>query len=183
MGKLFYITGGARSGKSTFAEKLAANYGGLVSYIATAIPFDNEMKDRIARHQQQRPQSWKTYEAYWGIGGIIRQNHASVFLLDCMTVLITNQMLDQEVDWDHPTLQDIQKTEGIIRKEVDDIIRAVKEGTADLIVVTNELGMGLVPEYPLGRVFRDIAGRMNQLLAKAADEAYFVVSGIPLRLK
>lgn len=100
-----------------------------------------------------------------------------------MTVLITNQMLDQEVDWNHPTLQDIQKTEGIIRNEVDDIIRAVKEGTADLIVVTNELGMGLVPEYPLGRVFRDIAGRMNQLLAKAADEAYFVVSGIPLRLK
>lgn len=68
MGKLFYITGGARSGKSTFAEKLAANYGGVVSYIATAIPFDDEMKDRIARHQQQRPQSWKTYEAYRGIG-------------------------------------------------------------------------------------------------------------------
>ncbi|MGI6705380.1 MAG: bifunctional adenosylcobinamide kinase/adenosylcobinamide-phosphate guanylyltransferase [Clostridia bacterium] len=183
MGKLYYITGGARSGKSTFAENLAANYGSLVSYIATAIPFDDEMKDRIAKHRQQRPQSWKTYEAYRGIGEIIRKNQASVFILDCITVLITNQMLDEEVDWDHPTLQDIQKTEGNIRNEVKDIICAAKEGTADLIVVTNELGMGLVPEYPLGRVFRDIAGRMNQLLAKAADEAYFLVSGIPLRLK
>jgi len=183
LGKLFFITGGARSGKSTFAEKLAANYEDSISYIATAIPFDDEMKDRIAKHRQQRPQSWKTYEAYRGIGGIIRQNHASVFLLDCMTVLITNQMLDEEVDWDHPTLEDVQKTESNIRREVDDIIRAIKEVTADLIVVSNELGMGLVPEYPLGRVFRDIAGRMNQLLAKAADEAYFVVSGIPLRLK
>ena len=181
MGKLIYITGGARSGKSNFAERMAAQLGDI-TYIATAVPFDEEMKDRIRRHQEQRPPHWKTVEQYRGIGGVLRNLRGSA-LLDCLTIMITNLMMDAQIDWDHPTVEQIDAAERRITAEVEEILAGATSREGSLIVVSNELGMGLVPAYAFGRAFRDIAGRMNQRVARAADEAWFLVSGVPMRLK
>ncbi|MDI3508118.1 MAG: adenosylcobinamide kinase / adenosylcobinamide-phosphate guanylyltransferase [Clostridiales bacterium] len=183
MGRVTFITGGARSGKSAFAERLARQYGDDVAYIATSIATDAEMEERIRLHRLRRPAGWTTYESYKGIGDIINGTDKSVVLLDCITIMITNLMLEYDIDWDHCTVEQIDAVEHAIRAEIKIMLDAAKGGKADLIIVSNEVGMGLVPDYPLGRIFRDIAGRVNQLIAAQADEVYFIVSGIPLKLK
>lgn len=183
MGKIIFVIGGARSGKSAFAESLARQYGDDVAYIATSIATDAEMEERIRLHRQHRPASWTTYEAYKGIGAIINGINAKAVLLDCITIMITNLMMEQDIDWDHCTVEQADRAEALVRAEVEAMLASAKNSCADLIAVSNEVGMGLVPEYPLGRVFRDIAGRINQIIAKQADEVYFVVSGIPIRIK
>jgi len=183
MGRLIFVTGGARSGKSTFAEKLASQFEDSVSYIATSLPFDDEMKRRIEFHRRQRPSAWKTYEQYKDLNRIILESHTQGILLDCITIMITNLMMEEDLDWDNICFEDLQRVEDKISCEIEKVITAARQSQGQVIVVSNELGMGLVPEYPLGRAFRDIAGRMNQKLARSADEVYFVVSGIPMRLK
>ncbi len=182
MGKLIYVTGGARSGKSTFAEQFARTYGDDVLYIATARAFDAEMTERIKKHQQSRPASWSTYEGILNIDKSITSN-TGVALLDCITLLITNLMMDSNIDWDSASTEQIDTIERQIMEIIDNIIAATNDAKCDLIVVSNELGMGLVPAYPMGRIFRDIAGRVNQRLAFHAKEAYLIVSGIALKLK
>lgn len=186
MSKITLITGGARSGKSSFGEKLAMLKKERVAYIATAIPFDDEMKSRIQYHRLQRPQSWHTFEAYRDLDSAIRDyddDHFDIILLDCVTIMITNLMLEKDCDWDHLGQDEILELETMIRIEFNKLIVYIKKTSLHLIIVTNELGMGLVPEYPLGRIFRDIAGRINQMLAETSDEVYFIVSGIPLQIK
>lgn len=183
MGRIAFITGGARSGKSAFAERLARQYGDDVAYIATSIATDAEMEERIRLHRLRRPSGWTTYESYKGIGDIINGTDKSVVLLDCITIMVTNLMLEHDIDWDNCTVEQTDAIEHDVRAEIKIMLDAAKDGKADLIVVSNEVGMGLVPDYPLGRIFRDIAGRMNQFIAAQADEVYFIVSGIPLKLK
>lgn len=180
MGRMITVTGGARSGKSTLAEQLAAQSGGDVLYIATARAFDDEMKDRIAHHRASRPKEWRTYEGCYHIADEI-SGHGGTVLIDCMTIFVTNRMMDFCEDWDSAPLEQAAALEEELHAEVDAWRAAVDEGT--LIVVTNELGMGLVPAYRFGRIFRDIAGRLNQHLARVSDEVYFTVSGIPMKLK
>ena len=180
MGRMITVTGGARSGKSALAERLAAEAGGDVLYIATARAFDDEMKDRIAHHRASRPASWRTFEGCYGIADELRA-HGGTAILDCMTILVTNRMLDKCEDWDAAPLSLAQELEDELHAEVDAWREAVGEGT--FVVVTNELGMGLVPAYRFGRIFRDVAGRLNQHLARVSDEVYFTVSGMPIRLK
>jgi len=184
MGQLIFVTGGARSGKSTFAEKLARETGQTVAYIATAIAFDDGMKDRIAKHQAQRPDHWGTIEQYKGFQTITDDpifEQADTVLFDCLTVMTTNNMLDFPVDYDSCTMEQVGEIESVIKREVEKLLD-VCQGK-NLIVVSNEVGLGLVPAYKLGSYFRDIAGRMNQLVAARADEAYLLVAGLPMKLK
>ncbi|HEY5537191.1 MAG TPA: bifunctional adenosylcobinamide kinase/adenosylcobinamide-phosphate guanylyltransferase [Acetobacterium sp.] len=184
MGYLIFVTGGARSGKSTFAEKLAKEELTSVVYIATAIPFDDGMKDRIARHQEQRSDLWETIEKYKNFETMKEDpafKKAEIVLFDCLTVMATNNMLDFPIDYDTCSMEKVAEVEEAIKKEVETLLGVCKDKM--LILVSNEVGMGLVPAYKLGSYFRDIAGRMNQLVASRADEAYFTVSGIPMKLK
>ncbi|WKY47426.1 bifunctional adenosylcobinamide kinase/adenosylcobinamide-phosphate guanylyltransferase [Eubacteriaceae bacterium ES3] len=184
MGKLIFVTGGARSGKSTFAEETAKAFNKEVAYIATAIAFDDGMKDRIKKHQAQRPSEWQTIEAYKDFEKLNNDSaftEAQVLLFDCLTVMVTNNMLDQQVDYDNCTMETVGQIEDLIKQEVEKLLEVCQDKT--LVLVSNEVGMGLVPAYKLGSYFRDIAGRMNQLVAARADEVYFCVSGIPMKIK
>jgi adenosylcobinamide kinase / adenosylcobinamide-phosphate guanylyltransferase len=166
MTELIFVTGGARSGKSTFALEKALELGGDdVTFVATAERSDDEMTDRIARHQLERPKAWKTIEAPREIP--LADLKSRVVLLDCLSLLVSNLLLDGIA-------------EETILERTQQILESRKK---TLIVVSNEVGMGLVPEFPLGRQFRDVLGRANQLVARASNQAFFLVAGIPMRLK
>ncbi len=186
MGKAILITGGARSGKSTHAEKLAKELGGKVLYIATSIPFDEEMKSRVKKHRESRPSEWDTYEGFRGLSHVITEKGGQYkgILLDCVTVMITNLLLEYPgIDYDNACYEDFAKAEEAIKKEIEELLESVSKSEATVIMVTNELGSGIVPENLLGRVFRDIAGRMNQYIAERCDEVLLTVCGLPLKLK
>lgn len=182
MSKLVLVTGGARSGKSSFAESYLKERYEDVAYLATAIPYDEEMKDRIKKHQQQRPSHWHTYEGHRSLDRRIESLTEQGALLDCVTILVTNLLFDylgnkpiEEIDTNELEMK--------ITEEIVKVLDACKGYQGDMIMVTNELGSGVVPESKLGRVFRDIAGRVNQKIAKEAKEVYLVVSGIPVKIK
>lgn len=186
MGKAILITGGARSGKSSYAERLARDMGGSVLYIATSIPFDEEMKSRVKKHRESRPSEWDTYEGYRDIGQVISEKNRQYkgILLDCITVMVTNLLLEYPgIDYDNACYEDFSEAEKAIKEEVRELMDSVGKSEATVIMVTNELGSGIVPENLLGRVFRDIAGRMNQYIAERCDEVYLTVCGLPLKLK
>ncbi|WP_432665707.1 bifunctional adenosylcobinamide kinase/adenosylcobinamide-phosphate guanylyltransferase [Wukongibacter baidiensis] len=184
--RIILVTGGARSGKSSFAEKLVADIGEEIAYIATAIPFDEGMKDRIKKHRESRPGEWTTYEIYKDVYrsiGEISENHDTI-LLDCVTILVTNLMFENtEINWDEIARDKIDEIEDSIKEQVELLMKEIREKKMKCVLVTNELGMGIVPENRLSRIFRDIAGRINQLVAANADEVYFAVSGIPMKIK
>ncbi len=179
------VTGGARSGKSRYAEQLAAQTGERVLYLATARALDGEMEERIARHKAQRPAGWHTIETPLNLAGVItvEAGHHDGLLLDCLTVFLTNRILAHPVDWDKPDRNQLNEIEAELLGEVKAIVEAARQTSAPLIVVTNEVGFGIVPLSPLARFFRDCAGRANQRLAEAATSVFLVVAGIPLRIK
>ena len=181
-----FITGGARSGKSTYAEQLAKTSSGKVTYIATAIPFDDGMKDRIKKHRQQRPSEWATIECYRDFESLTEHPDflsADTILLDCLTILITNQMMDFNVDYEQISMDEFNRIESEIQKQIDTLLKILEDSDKEIIIVANELGLGLVPPYRMGRMYRDIAGRVNQKVAAWADHVYFTVSGIPMKIK
>ncbi len=180
MGKrLTLILGGARSGKSTYAQRLAAERGKEVVYVATAEAGDTEMAERIAAHRAERPAHWQTIEAPRAIGAAIRSGaaQADVILIDCLTLLANNIIVPL------PESITAQEAEAALNSEVEELLRAYDQSTAEWIIVSNEVGLGLVPPYPLGRVYRDALGRANQRLATVADEVLFMVAGLPLKVK
>ncbi|WP_129596151.1 bifunctional adenosylcobinamide kinase/adenosylcobinamide-phosphate guanylyltransferase [Anaerophilus nitritogenes] len=184
-GKITLVTGGARSGKSSYAENLAKTSKGLVAYLATAIAFDEGMKDRIKKHRDLRPSEWTTYEGYkdlYKIIGEIGTKHKTI-LLDCVTIMTTNLMFECEEDWENISHEKIDEVENYIQDQMIKLIEEIKKNNIWGIMVTNEVGMGIVPENRMSRIFRDIAGRINQMIAKKADEVYFTVSGIPMKIK
>ncbi len=185
MGKLILVTGGARSGKSSFAEETVRSFGSSILYIATAVAFDSEMKERISRHRQHRPSSWETLEAFCDfdrtLPGMLDGREA--VLLDCVTIMVSNIMLLRAMDWEDLSVEDINDVEREVVGQVGTLLSIIKKTDIPFILVTNELGMGVVPPYALGRAVRDIAGRVNQQLARAADEVYLCVSGIPVKIK
>lgn len=185
MGKIILISGGARSGKSTYAEKLAREYGNEVMYIATAIPFDDEMKLRVKQHRESRPASWHTYEAYSCLEKVYSDpKNFEAILLDCVTVMISNLLFDSiGIDFEALSNENFLEMEKNIMKEFVSLLDAAALNTQTLIIVTNELGSGIVPEYKSGRIFRDIAGRVNQYIAMRANEVYLTVCGIPVKIK
>ena len=185
MKRLILVTGGARSGKSTFAEELAGGFGEEVLYIATAIPFDDEMRQRIKMHREQRTRTWETLESYKELDKQLQGNlnAKSAVLLDCITIMITNLMMENCEDYDSLSVEQTLMIEENIKAQIESLIETVQNSDVPFILVTNEVGMGIVPENKFARLFRDIAGRVNQQLAKSADEVYLCVSGIPVKIK
>jgi adenosylcobinamide kinase/adenosylcobinamide-phosphate guanylyltransferase len=177
--RLTLILGGARSGKSMYAERLAPRLGRRVLYVATAEPGDEEMAARIAAHRTTRPADWTTLEAPSFVGRAIQAAPGAfeVVLLDCLTLLANNVMARL------PEPIDDSAAELALTAETDGLLDAHSAGQAEWIVISNEVGLGLVPPYPLGRVYRDALGRANQRLAAAADNVFFMVAGMPLVMK
>ena len=180
MGKLILILGGARSGKSTYACQLAEQHGGQVGFIATATPGDAEMSARILKHQLERPEGWITREIPYRIAGTLKSIpvEADIIVLDCVTLLVTNLLLggsSAEID------EEAAGTKVVI--EMAELVAVIQQSRADWIVVSNEVGLGLVPPYPLGRIFRELLGRANQQMAAAADEVLWMVAGIPVPIQ
>ena len=178
--RLTLVLGGARSGKSTFAQRLAQEMGGeRVLFVATSQPLDEEMRQRIEKHRRERPAGWRTLEAHRDVGRAILARHdgADVVLVDCLTVLVSNLLMDSEKD---PFAAEAAAR---VDAEIEALVACAGRLPGRLIVVSNEVGMGLVPPYPLGRAYRDLLGRANQALAQAADEVYLLVAGIPRLLK
>lgn len=172
------ILGGARSGKSTYAQRLAQESGRPVVFVATAVAFDQEMADRIAVHRAERPAGWLTVEAPTGVGkAVLAAYPTGIVLLDCLTLLANNVILNL------PDPLDALAVQAALDVEVDGLLEAHAQGQADWLVVSNEVGLGLVPEYPLGRVYRDALGRANQRLASYASRVVFMVAGLPMVVK
>ncbi len=181
--KITLITGGSRSGKSRFAQELAQQSRQPVLFVATAEPGDEEMRQRIAQHQQDRPPAWQTLEATSDLGRQITQNigPAPTVIIDCVTILVSNILLRHSKLSDENTSADLIEQEVIT--EIKGIINCARQAPASFIVVTNEVGLGLVPANKTGRLYRDLLGKANQLLAQHADEVYLMVSGIPVPVK
>jgi len=214
MGKsLTLILGGARGGKSSYAQTLAATLGEHVLFIATAEAVDAEMSVRIARHRAERPAHWRTLEVPCNVGMASgpHVNQAEVVLLDCLTLLVSNILVSFEHGPEeagsavacgsraaqasrtaagHSVTQSTtvkpyqaEEVESAVNLEIEGLLDAHRASTAHWIVVSNEVGLGLVPAYPLGRIYRDLLGRANQRLASAADKVLFMVAGLPMPLK
>jgi adenosylcobinamide kinase/adenosylcobinamide-phosphate guanylyltransferase len=179
-GKFILVLGGSRSGKSEYAEELAERSGKRITYIATAAVHDDEMAERVKLHQERRPQNWLTVEAEKNVLDVLSQGgEGDAFLLDCATLWLTNLLLDQQ---NSKMIIAPSEKETQILEQVARLSETVENG-ADLIVVSNEVGLGLIPEHPMGRVFRDLAGKANQLMASRADSVYLLVAGIPMEIK
>ncbi len=195
MSRIIFVSGGARSGKSRFAEKKAIELGNRIGYIATGIATDDDMADRIRHHQESRPAGFVTLEGWKDYSGLLESEDGKAcdaYIFDCVTVGITNLLFDREtqveygggeLDYDTCSMEEIHRMEERITRVFDELVRYIRHKDKTIIFVSNELGMGLVASYRLGNIFRDIAGRINQMLAGHSDEAYLLVSGLPLQLK
>ena len=180
-GTLTLILGGVRSGKSRFGQELAHQLGGdNVLFVATAESRDAEMARRIHQHRQSRPIAWQTLERPLKTGIAIAAYDAlkTVVLVDCLTLLVSNVLLANESEIN--SLDGIAAIENRMQAEVDDLIRVAENHETHLIVVSGEVGMGLVPETSLGRLFRDMLGWSNQRMAARATSTYFMVAGLPI---
>ncbi|MEE8470857.1 MAG: bifunctional adenosylcobinamide kinase/adenosylcobinamide-phosphate guanylyltransferase [Dehalococcoidia bacterium] len=171
------ILGGARSGKSQYAHELADMLGGRVLYVATAEALDEEMSSRIEAHKRSRPSSWRTLEVQTDVAEAIRSGigDAEVVIIDCLTLLVSNLMSEEDLS--------AEALEEKVAAELEDIIALMGNMSSHFIIVSNELGLGLVPLHPSGRAYRDVLGLANQMLARRADEVYLMIAGIPLVAK
>jgi adenosylcobinamide kinase / adenosylcobinamide-phosphate guanylyltransferase len=173
MSKVTLITGGARSGKSRFAERLASEYQPLRGYLATGQPGDAEMSERISRHRARRGEEWRTIEEPLEVIASLHGNDGrfNVILMDCVTLWLSNMLFRHDGG------------AADVLPQVANFTATFNDLKTPLIIVSNEVGMGIVPEHPLARTFRDLAGEANELIAAKADEVYVTISGLPLKLK
>ena len=186
MGKLILVLGGARSGKSTYAQELARQItagSSRVAYVATGVSCDDEMRARVEQHQRSRPPEWATIEEPTEVAQVIQKarEEYAVMIVDCLTTLITNWLAERG-QLEEPT-ESMAELEKAVLGQVEDLVRAAKGARATVIVVSNEVGLGLVPSFKSGRVFRDLAGLANQFIARQADEVYTMWAGIPQKIK
>jgi len=172
MSKITFITGGARSGKSAFAEKLAKDLAGKRAYIATAQALDPEMAAKIEKHRRDRDNVWDTYEEPLAVAELLGKlsSRYPVVLLDCLTLWLSNVMAHTGGD-------------DAVTARSQELAAAISNFDGSCIVVSNEVGLGIVPDNPLARKFRDFAGMLNQKIAQIADEVYFTAAGIPVKIK
>jgi len=170
---IIFVTGGARSGKSDFAQDMAEKIEGKRVFVATAQAFDEEMAERIQKHQENRGTRWDALEEPINLGGTIRSilGQYKTILVDCLTVWMSNLLLEY------------QDQNERISEIVDDFFSGLSESDETIIVVSNEVGMGIVPDNKLARDYRDQLGFLNQRMARRADEVYVLFSGIPVKIK
>lgn len=186
---MILVTGGCRSGKSEFAEELVKSMGQHYLYLATAKITDDEMARRVERHQARRSDCWDTHEGYYALEKVLEETQGQYdgILLDCVTTMVTNLLFDfiGDKDWDTFDFADVdyKAAEQFIIPIFEKIAQAAAAYGSPLVVVTDEIGLGVVPDTYLGRAFRDLQGFANQVLAKASDDVYLVVSGIPVHIK
>ena len=181
--QIILCSGGARSGKSEFAERLALAIEGRKAYVATGQAFDEEMVDRIKKHQERRGKIWNNFEVPLHLADEwenISQS-ADVILIDCLTMFTTNHMMAYGSIRGQ---EDANRLEQTILSELDTLLDSIQscEGKT-VIFVTNEIGLGIVPDNKLARYFRDIAGRVNRAVASVADKLYLTISGVTIELK
>ncbi|MEO1042440.1 MAG: bifunctional adenosylcobinamide kinase/adenosylcobinamide-phosphate guanylyltransferase [Pseudomonadota bacterium] len=169
MAEVVFVLGGARSGKSRYAQSCAERLASQRIFVATAEPFDDEMAQRIARHQADRGQGWKTVEAPLDVASAISVHAClnTVCLVDCLTLWLSNVM----------------HTDRDVASEIKELCLSFLEAKGPVVVVSNEVGLGLVPETPLGRDFRDAQGWLNQEVAAMSDRVEFIAAGLPITLK
>jgi adenosylcobinamide kinase/adenosylcobinamide-phosphate guanylyltransferase len=183
--KIIFITGGARSGKSSFALRQAEKIRGKKLFIATATALDAEMRERIELHRNARNKDWNTAEEPTAIGRVLKSQgaHYKVILIDCLTLWLFNTMDG------HAEISD--RGAGLVQ-EIDALVNGLLEiqqspqrfdKLSSIFIVSNEVGMGIVPDNKAGRIFRDMAGQLNQKVARMADDVYLMVSGLPLQVK
>ncbi|WP_027624236.1 bifunctional adenosylcobinamide kinase/adenosylcobinamide-phosphate guanylyltransferase [Clostridium lundense] len=182
LGKIILVTGGARSGKSSFAENILKDKDDVL-YIATSIVTDEEMEDRVKKHRERRNSKWETYEGYVDLDKALENSNSKYVLLDCVTIMTTNIMFSEERDFDTISMDEVDKITLKIKEEITKFISKGRELDKDIVMVTNEVGLGLVPAYRMGRIFRDIAGFVNQYIGSLSDEIYLVCCGQPLKIK
>lgn len=194
MAKIVLVTGGARSGKSAFAEEQLADRE-RVCYIATGLPRgeDPEWQERIRLHQERRPASWTTQEQYAGLADWLREQSHPVYLLDCATLLTSNRLFDliaqhfpdklELTEENFLSRQEQSFLLQLLEDEWQELLSTIRQTDAECWIVTDEVGLGIVPETRLGRFFRDVQGKINQLIAKEASEAYLVICGLAQQLK
>lgn len=179
MSSFTLILGGARSGKSSYAQSLVQATGKSVTFLATAQALDEEMSVRIQKHRAERPAGWETLEIPCDLATQVSRIKSEVVILDCVTLLVSNLLMqhvkDEQVD-ETPFMQAVQT-------EVETLIAAVRERDQAWFIISNEVGLGLVPPYQMGRVYRDALGSANQRLAREADNVIFMVAGIPTTIK
>lgn len=198
-GSLILVLGGARSGKSTFAERLAAELAasraGRVTFLATCEANDDEMAARVAAHRAARPAAWQTVECPLTVAAAVREHAAAtdLFLLDCVTFWSSNLLFsggafggtEPGLGHDRSLLpvDEERAAHARVQAAVDDLLEALDETGAAMVAVSNEAGLGVVPEYPLARLYRDALGWANQRLAAGAERVYFLVAGLPIDVK
>lgn len=172
MGNISFILGGTRSGKSNFAVKQVESINKKTAYIATCEFYDNEMNERIELHKKERPSCWQTFEEPVNIALLLKKidSDYEVVLIDCLTLLVSNLLCND-------TSQDD------INKKIKELMITLKNAKFKAFIVSNEVGLGVVPENALARKFRDVAGKANQIVAEYSDEVTLVVSGIPMKIK
>lgn len=177
MGRVVLVTGGSRSGKSAFAQNLAEHVPGARTYIATCPLLDDEMRERARKHRDARQShGWTTVEETNDLAQALQRAPAGTVLVECLTLWVNNLMYEAEQDgrtWSEPDMSTRALT----------VLAACRERQGTSVLVTNEVGWGIVPENALARRFRDIAGRCNQTVAADADEVWLVVCGQPLKIK
>jgi adenosylcobinamide kinase / adenosylcobinamide-phosphate guanylyltransferase len=197
MGRIYFLLGGARSGKSEYSENLASLMSENVAYLATAEIIDQEMQKRIELHRSRRPASWETFEINKSNIGIddfndvlesVISKQKEVFLIDCITNLLFRIVYKHRVE-DLEIIDNIferqieREVEVFFEQFLSKLISSRDEHNLNIIIVSNEVGLGLVPPYPFGRVFRDLLGLVNKKIASISDEVYFFVAGLKMQMK
>lgn len=180
MSNIILVTGGARSGKSSFAESLY-NGNKNVVYIATSKICDREMKERVELHKKSRPCEWATYEGNYEVYRAVTD--VKDYILDCLTVMSSNIMFDITKDFEMIPQEIQYEVENKVVKEIENLIKKIEDIHGNLVIVTNEVGCSVVPENHVARVYRDIIGKINQRVARLCSEVYLVTCGIPLKVK
>lgn len=177
--QLIFILGGARSGKSAYAEAWARDQAERVLFVATAQALDEEMAARIAHHRARRPPHWRTLEASQAVGSAILSalDDAQVVIVDCLTLLATNVLMSLPDD------PNPEQYEAALEREIDLLLEAYRSSKATWLVISNEVGLGIVPAYRSGRLFRDGLGRVNQRVARASSTVIFMLAGLPWILR
>ena len=174
--ELVFILGGARSGKSDFAQRIVLKTAGRVLFVATAEPGDDEMRDRIQNHIESRPEGWNTLEEPIDLETAIQSSSDGydTLLIDCLTLWVSNLLINHQQE---------AAVESLILDKAKTLLELYECSSSTWVVVSNEVGLGLVPSNELGRAYRDALGRVNQLFAARADRAYFMMAGLALDLK